>query len=106
MRPLSYIFTAILGDGVITRFTSVLQIVYCCKRRYFQLNTGERVKNLAQWSRLDKTTMEMFQGSWSYIGLQWRAALARHSVEGGVVIIIRPLIILFIAARQIMVQRR
>ena len=91
---------------MVTRFTSVLQILNCSKRRYFQLITGERVKNLAQWSRLDKTTMEMFQGSWSYVGLQWRAALARHSVEGGVVIIIRPLIILFIAARQIMVQRR
>ena len=26
----------------------------------------------------------------NYVGLQWRAALARHSVEGGVVTILRP----------------
>ena len=75
---------------MITRFTSVLQILNCSKRRYFQLITGERVENLARWSRLCTTTVEMFQGSWSYFGLEWRLTLARHSVEGGVVLILRP----------------
>ena len=30
------------------------------------------------------------EGSWSYVGLQWRGALARHPVEGGVVLTIHP----------------
>ena len=40
------------------------------------------------------TTVENFQGSWSYVGLEWRALLAQTASSGGwrggVVLIFRP----------------
>ena len=32
---------------------------------------GERVGNLAAWSRLGATAAWMFQGQWSFLGLEW-----------------------------------
>ena len=48
------------------------------------IDHSERVENLAPWSRLHATTGEMFQGSWSFIGLESMQGPRGHPVERGV----------------------
>ena len=49
------------------------------------------MENLAPWSRLHATTGEVFQGSWSFIGLESMQGPRGHPVERGVAPEKRPL---------------
>ena len=49
------------------------------------------MENLAPWSRLHATTGEVFQGSWSFMGLESMQGPRGHPVERGVAPEKRPL---------------